>query len=262
MNEETPPADISKQSGWLGKSGCFVTVIAVIGAIVGIITGVIKIIEFANARSSKVTAEVSLAAFSVPPALVRDREKLETFTAKPETLEQALDLPKCDASDKSTIARNITRFLRDTLPFTAGGRFFDPTEVWFADVKNNSESTCEGVTLTLPGTNSVAIQREGKAVEYLDINEVLDIGDLKPKELVKITGWAHGFVDEDKLKLVYKTGVGNVKLTKPLSADWQLVSELWSGCALELFMFLFLLIIGAIAVRRIISRRKAAPEAQ
>jgi hypothetical protein len=261
MSEAKTPADSSKHNGWFGKSGCFVTAIAVVAGIVTIITGALKIVEFTSSRSLRVTAEVSLARFSAPPALLRDRERLEAFRNKPEMLEKELDLSKCDAATRSMIARDLVTFLYDALPFTSGVHFSDPTEVWFADVKNKSDSTCEQVTLTLPGTNSVSIEREGKAIEYREITEVLDIGDLKPKELVKVTGWARS-ADEDKLKLVYKTGVGDVKLAKTLAPDWQLISELWSGCALELFMCLFLLIIGTIAIRRIITGRKVAPKSR
>ena len=70
----------------------------------------------------------------------------------------------------------------------------------------------------------------------------VDLGDLKPKELVKVTGWAFYMVDEDKLKLVYKTGVGSVTVLKPVSSDWKFLAEQWDSCAVELFMGLFVLI--------------------
>jgi hypothetical protein len=259
MTEEIKPAEPAKQDSVGVKTGC-ITAIAVVGGIVTIITGALRITEFASSHWSKVTAEVSLARFSAPPALLRDREKLQTLRAKPETLEKQLDLSSCDQAHRSAIARDIARFFLDALPFAAGDSFSDPTEVWYADIKNNSDSTCEQVTITLPGTNAVAIEREGKAVEYREINEVLDIGDLRPTELVKVTGWARMVIDEDKLKLVHKTGVGEVKRTRALSPDWKLISDLWSGCALEFFVALFLLILGWLAVRKILKNVRAASE--
>lgn len=215
-----------------------------------IITGGIKIVEVANWWPSKLTAEVSLTRFNLPPSVIREREKIRTLTENTEALEKAIDLSRCDALHRQTIARNIARYFGDLVPYQGIERFSRSNNAWFADVKNNSESTCEGVTLTLPGTTSVAIEREGKDVQYLDnVNEVLDIGDLKPKELVKITGWAAGFADEDKLKLVFKTGVGSVTVLKPMGPVWQFWSEQWDGCAVGIFMLLFLATMVAVGVR-------------
>ena len=176
-------------------------------------------------------------------------------------LEKELDLSKCDAASRSMIARDVATFLNEALPFT-GDRFSDPTEVWFADVKTKANRPANKSHSPFPELIPFPSNAKGRRLNIATLMKCLILEISSPSELVKVTGWARMSVDEDKLKLVYKTGVGNVKMTKALAPDWQLISELWSGCALELFMCLSLLIIGAIAIRRIITGRKVAPKSQ
>jgi len=261
-DEKAPPPADSPQSRQAWKPGCFVTAVAVTAGFVTIVTGAVKIIEFANSWSTKLTAEVSLARFSLPPSVLHEREKLRAAIENKDALEKAIDLSKCDPVHRGIIAREIAQYFRTFIPYEGIEQFSGPSNVWFADVKNNSASTCEAVTLTLPGAKSVGIEREGKKIEYADINEVIDLGDLKPKELVKVTGWAFFTVDEDKLKLVYKTGVGSVTVLKPVSSDWRFFAEQWDSCAVELFMVLFGLIGAGFIIRRIKGGGKAAPTQQ
>ena len=82
--------------------------------------------------------------------------------------------------------------------------------------------------------------------------EVVELGDLKPQEVVKVTAWASGFTDEDKLKIVYASGIGTIQFLKPGDPFWNWFAENWGDLFFGIFIILFfmLIITGAIVLKR------------
>lgn len=125
-----------------------------------------------------------------------------------------------------------------------------PEWVFFADVKNNGRSTCESVSLTVPYATSARVEREGRKAEYVDIDAVIELGNLKPKDTVKVACWTSTVSFEDDIKIVYRDGVGSILLMKPVSPFWVSVSQDWPLILLVMLMLLFFSVLIVVGVRQ------------
>jgi hypothetical protein len=232
------------------STGCVVKFIAVAGGIVTIITGVITIAGYWE-RHAQLTASVVSAPFALPAFVSREQDKLEAATKDSKAIEQLLDTPTLGKQDKALLALRIEGWLRNLMSSEPRGPLSQPRSVLFVDVKNTGRSTCESVSLTLPDVTSAKIEKEGRKAEYVDVDAIIELGDLKPKETVKVTGWASREpINEEDFKIVYRTGVGNVLLLKPISPFWVTVSEEWSFVLLLMLLLLFFSVLIVVGVRQ------------
>jgi len=227
------------------SSGCFLKGIAALAALVTIASGAIKIGEWWEQRS-QLTADVSVSGFALPPHAAETQEKLEAAVGNTEAIRAALDLPKMSDIDQKLVAMKVASYLRTLAPHDPIYPWRRPQGIWSVEVKNDGSTTCSSVSLTLPSVTGVRITRPGKDPEYLDVNAVIDLGELKPKDVIKVIGWGDDHPDEEGLKLVHHDGVGNVRLMRPVSPFWLGVAENADSCFVLLFMGLF--VVGAIAV--------------
>ncbi len=69
--------------------------IAVVGGIVTILTGFVKIAEFFEDRS-QLTAEVSVAAFSLPPNITEESDRIRAAISNTDAVRQAVGLSATD----------------------------------------------------------------------------------------------------------------------------------------------------------------------
>src|SRR5207249_3649122 len=98
-------------------------------------------------------------------------------------------------------------------------------------------TTCQSVSLTVPYVSSARVEREGRKAEYVDADAVVELGDLKPKDTVKVTCWASNMpYNDDDLKIVYRDGVGSILMLKPVSPFWVDVSEGWAFVLLVMLL--------------------------
>ncbi len=91
-------------------------------------------------------------------------------------------------------------YLRTLLPPDIRYPWREPRGIWYTEVKNLGSSTCSSVSLTLPTVTAVKVEREGREPENLKVNAVIELGDLKPKDVIKITGWGDNGIDEDAIR--------------------------------------------------------------
>lgn len=136
----------------------------------------------------------------------------------------------------------------------AGIRFRPPDvqSLLVATVENQGGSSATDVVLTVRGGNVARISRAGAPAEVAAINELLELGDLRPAEVVELEVWAlHEWspFGSDEVALTSNEGRGKVKVREP--GAFSLVGHLlrWVGVPL---WSLFLLILFLPQVRRAI----------
>jgi hypothetical protein len=247
----TPEAETKSKDQ--ASTGCVLKFIAVAGGLVTIVTGVITLSEYWEKRS-RLTAEITFAPFVLPAFVSRERDRLEAAAKDTETIEQVMQMPTTlKKEEKDLLVLKIQRWLRDVIgpPRLMSDQ---ARSVVFADVKNSGKSTCESVSLAVPEATSAKVEREGRKVEYVDANSVIELGDLKPKDTVKVTCWTStmpltSFFEED-LKIVYRNGVGSILLMKPVSPFWVSVSQDWPFILLMMLMVLFFSVLIVVGVRQ------------
>jgi len=144
-----------------GPAGCLLKGVAVAGAILGIVTGIIKVTEYIKSPTSGVVAQVSLSPFELPQSVLEFRKKVED-AADFAAIEKSLNLPSGDAMQKALIAHSVATYLRNVLPGYGTQSISDARSLWFAEVKNVGTTTCQSTTITLPGADAVKMRRKGK----------------------------------------------------------------------------------------------------
>lgn len=232
------------------STGCALKFIAVAGGLVAIVTGVISIAGYWEKRS-QLTAGIVSAPFVLPGFVSREYDKLEAAVNDTKTIEQLLELPTLKKEEKTLLTLKVAGWLRNVMGSEPRRPVIEPRWVLFADVKNSGGSTCESVSLTVPYVTSARVEKEGRKAEYVDVNAVIDLGDLKPKDTVKVTCWASSMpINEDDLKIVHRAGVGSIVLLKPVSPFWVSVSEGWPFVLLLLLLLLFFSVLIVVGVRQ------------
>jgi hypothetical protein len=254
---ETTQAETTNSNA--SSKGCVLKFIAVCGGLVTITTGLITLAGWWE-RRSQLTVEISSAPFVLPAFASAEHEKLEAAIKNRKEIEQALDVPAWKKEDRELAARTIANWLRGIMQSEAKRPIFDPRTVVFAEVKNTGSSTCESVSLTLHDATAVRIEREGGKIESLDISGIVDLGDLKPQDTVKITAWTHGLPpNDDEVKLVYRNGVGSIVLMKPVSPLWVGVSEDWPCVLFVMLVLMFFSVLIVVGKRGQLKESKAQP---
>lgn len=232
------------------SSGCVLKFLGVAGGLVAIVTGVIKISEYWEKRS-QLTAEIISAPFALPGFVSREHDRLEGAAKDTKAIEQLLDFSTLRKEEKSLFAQKVSGWLQNLLSSEPGRVGFGPRYILIADVKNSGRSTCQSVSLTVPDVSSARVEREGKKAVDVDVDTVIELGDLKPKETVKVTCWASMMpFNEDDLKIVYHDGVGSILMLKPVSPFWVDVSEGWALVLLIMLLLLFFAVLIVVGVRQ------------
>jgi hypothetical protein len=231
------------------STGCVLKFIAVCGGLVTIITGLITLAGWWE-RRSQLTAEITSAPFVLPAFATAERDRLDAAIKDRKQIEDALDVPILKKEEKSLLALTVANWLRGIMHFEGSKPLFEPRTVLFAEVKNDGGSTCEAVALTVPDASSARIEKEGRKVEYVDVSGVIELGDLKPKDTVKVTAWTSGYLREDELKIVHRAGIGSILLLKSVSPFWFGVSENWPVVLLLLLLLLFFAVLVVVGRRQ------------
>jgi hypothetical protein len=239
------------------SKGCVLRFIAVCGGLVTITTGLITLAGWWE-RHSQLTVEISSAPFVLPEFAGAEHERLEAAVKNRKEIEQALNVPTWKKEDRELAALAIGNWLRGIMQSEAKRPIFDPRTVVFAEVKNTGSSTCESVSLTLRDATTVRIEREGGKIESKDISGIIDLGDLRPQDTVKITAWTHGLAPyEDDIKLVYRNGVGSIVVMKPVSPLWVGVSEGWPCVLIVMLLLIFIAVLIVVGRRGQLTESKA-----
>ncbi|MEY2482945.1 MAG: hypothetical protein QOK24_1473 [Verrucomicrobiota bacterium] len=196
-----------------------------IAAAVAVVVSCVKAIQWLVARRKRLLVSVSCHPYHLHPTVA------PFLTERDETIKTAIkeffernpkDPPKGKLYDDryehaESLARDVKWKLDKDLPYSATGA----AGLWIATVENNGEKKCIDVNLKLPNA-TFAIIRHDKAEEpvYLGkINEIVAIGELRPKGRCGVVAWTNTHVENWHLRQVHITheaGSGRV------TATWQI----------------------------------------
>jgi hypothetical protein len=196
-----------------------------IAAAVAVVVSCVKAIQWLLARRKQLLVSVSCHPYqlhpTIAPFLIERNEKIRTaikefFERNPK------DPPKGKSYDEryehaESLARDVKWRLDNDLPYSATGA----SGLWLATAENNGEKKCIDVNLKLPNA-TFAIIRYDKAAEPMflgKINEVVAIGELRPKGRCGVVAWTNTAVENWHLRQVHiahEAGSGRV------TATWQI----------------------------------------
>ena len=109
--------------------------------------------------------------------------------------------------------------------------------MWFIRVRNEGSLTGSSVSLKLPrnlgfGPMLIRLGREGTESKVLEAYEVVELGDLRPGEVVNLTGWARTGPSEDdarQIRISHASGYGKVNVQALASPLWVWMDRNLSG---------------------------------
>ena len=120
-------------------------------------------------------------------------------------------------------------------------KLFDHNGYWMVVLTNDGSKIAKGVSLQLPNAEYVEIKRPGQEATIASVKEVIELGNVKPKEKIEVYAWTSSEPYsnlKDDIKLVYEDGTGDVALFEPQSPFWHHLRSI----------FLSLLFFGGLAV--------------
>lgn len=216
-----------------------------------------------NSPSDDLVAQVEFGPFYLPPLLESQFESfgdLSDFNK----LAQSIELEKllADQDDKFTrslafdILREISLLLLDKLPRSIPSEITQISGYWSVRVENAGPTSLSGVTITLPNTAYISLKREGSNTQNHESREVILIGDLRPREVVRLTAWSfYGptMLATDDIKLTHAKGLGEVSIRAPAGAFGRWIEDYWGFLIIMIVAFSpigFLLIVAVTDVKR------------
>lgn len=137
-------------------------------------------------------------------------------------------------------------------PYSSLGGYWDLT------VRNGESQQIASVEVILPGAVLVKTEREGEEASWQSVDEVLQIGRMRPGETVSLIAWtrrppARG--DADEIRITHEKGTGKTKVFRRAGPVGQFVDDNFGLLLFELFMF-GLLAFSVIALIRILREGK------
>ena len=139
------------------------------------------------------------------------------------------DDPRAEALVRQVI-RRVNLLLRERLP-TSLPFEFQMYGVWRVRVTNDSRRSLSGVTITLPNTRYLSVDREGEDPIQRESGEVIRVGALRPQESVLLTSWASSAPPSqfraERIELTHSEGIGEVAMRVPVGPVGQWIDRYW-----------------------------------
>lgn len=223
-----------------------------VAAGVAIVASCAKALHWLISRRKALLATVSCHPFRIHPAAAtffeEYKEKIRTqitkfFERYPSRPEEGRSYDDRYSHGQS-LADEIKYALIDSLPHHVMGA----KGCWFARIENRGEKKCVDVDLKLPHATFATIQhdRSGDPIYLGKINEIVAIGELRPKGCCEVTAWTDTPVTNWHLRgvqLTHESGSGRVR------ASWQ--TDRFGfvvGKLAKTFLGLVLIVIGFLAL--------------
>ena len=89
------------------------------------------------------------------------------------------------------VIRKVNLLLLERLPTSLLDKF-QMDGIWWVQVTNGGHRSLSEVTITLPHTRYLYVDREGAGPIHRESDEVIKLGILRPQESVAVVSWATG----------------------------------------------------------------------
>lgn len=155
--------------------------------------------------------EVTYSPFLLPPSLDQDLRELE-------------GLPYHKEFDWQT-----SSLLRSMIPTRLSSKH-SFSGIWFATIENQGHRKATATRLKIPYVTLASIQKEGVSPEVHEVDEVIEVGDIAPRENVSVTAWSRTTptrFSAGHLRLTHNEGIGSIILKVPARAFWSDLEVVW-----------------------------------
>jgi len=219
----------------------FWAVIANVASVVIILTGVFTLIGWWRTPAHKLEAFVAWNSFELPPQV---RSEFAGH-AKPiaDMLAKFLEEnPEKEIGTRpywhvKTLASEL-RYLVET-DLSPDLRYLHGC--WVARVKNAGKRKCVDVNLRLPHAKKASIKHDRESEEHaLDISEVINVGELRPKGECNIIAWTDRQLynwDYASLHVTHESGVGKIRGEWRVDRFTYVFGNVARGLGILLFVF-------------------------
>lgn len=206
-------------------------------ALLTIIWLLTELYDWWQERNVSLVGEVSYGAFKFPDGYYKNIEEAKKIIEelkndeKSSTLKKELDVEYLLGDlNKERLEEIKTRIFEDLSSYvyrnfsdSSLSNFWGLYGYWDMKISNNGSSELLGVSMKLPKTKFIAINREGKPPEFLHSNEIIKIGTLQPKEMIKVYAWTDSEPHEysgERIKLTHNQGVGDITVRTEVGSFW------------------------------------------
>ena len=173
---------------------------------------------------------------------LQDSESLADLIGLDEFMEDNDD-PKAKALVRQVL-RKVNLLLHERLPTSLPYKF-RMRGVWRVLVTNDNRRSLSEVTITLPDTRYLLVNREGEDPIQRESDEVIRVGTLRPQESVVLISWASSETSKrmaEEIKLTHSEGVGEVVIRAPVGPFGQWTDRYWLSL-LETFAWTTLILV-------------------
>lgn len=181
------------------------------------ITALLSIYKFFKLPKGILLAEAEFSKFGLPDSLKSNLDTLFTFIRDTEEWK--------DDTENVKMISEVRRI------FTARG-------VWYVRIFNKGNISCQSVTIKLPGASMVVLKREGEAECFFDVQDVIKVGSLAPRQEAYVEAWAtSSWIRERELRLTHEQGVGKITYRASAGPFWRFLERNWGMLLWGIFIF-------------------------
>lgn len=229
-----------------------------VGVVLAILVAATQLWDWLTVPDDELVAHVDFGPFLQPPQLEMEFERFGDLRDW-EKLAEIVDLDGLLDGESDAYAKDLARkvlfrvswLLRDRLPASLPYEY-RLSGIWLARIVSESPRSLSEVTVTLPDTRYVLIRREGGEASHLESGEVIELGNLRPRESLSIVAWSAYETSArraEEIKLTHSEGVGSVIVRAPVGRLGQWMDKYWFPAVTLLIYLLIMTIVLVVQLR-------------
>ena len=208
-----------------------------LGVLVALLLAGLQVWDWVNKPSQKLEADVQYGPFLLPPQVEAQFTRNQALVFEPwisPLVERTL--LEDGVSEKSVprlanrLSGDVRQHLRNSLTLNLPSSISGLRGLWRASVRNGGSQPLQAVRLVLPLSATVIVEREGANPTQRDVDSIIELETVHPREVVRITAWAKSepiHPTEETVRLTHASGTGTVFIQQPVGAVGQFVDRYW-----------------------------------
>lgn len=201
------------------------TIAKQVGLVLAILISATQLWDWITAPEDELVADVHFGPFRQPPQL---NEQFERFAElqDDEKLTELIELENILTDDAEQVTRGALRealwrfsgLLHERLP-TSLPYEFRLRGIWYVRIINNSPRSLSQVTIKIPDTRYLTVEREGMDAEDRESQGVILLGNMRPGESVSLISWTDSeasVYQSKQINLTHSEGIGDIVVRAPV----------------------------------------------
>jgi hypothetical protein len=126
----------------------------------------------------------------------------------------------------------VELYARQRLPWSIPEPYASIRGYWLISVENGKDLAVDSVDIKLPDAFLVQVKREGREAYQADVDEIVNLGQMRPGEATTLIAWTRyppSLYKAGYVRLTHKGGLGDVKIIEGTEAEnhsWNLITIL------------------------------------